>query len=698
MTSDRVGGDEAPHLGWAGFWRILLLVGLATLLFPGLAGGPRSVAAQERSVEWSRFDVTVDLQTDGSYHVTERQVVDFQGGPFSGGFRDVPLGRIDDINNVTVSEETASGVEPYTFDTAGAYDETSRTYTYKKTSSQLHIEWGFPRTVSEVRTFLVEYDVIGAMRVYLTNDPPNEQIWWTAVGTELTDIAPVREATLRMRLPIALPIDQTLTSGGDPSEHTKDGRVWTWTAENLTEGESFEARLQFPPLIAANPPRWQQADDTRRQNEEKRAENGAFLNIVFIGLGLVLAVGGGLGTYGLWYSRGRDPHTGAVADFIPNPPDDLPPGAAGTLLDERADQRDIVATLVDLGHRGVIKIDEQVQEGVFGFGGGRDYELTLLKADAPVARFESELLRALFTQGSAAGQQTTLSAAKAKFDAAVPTIRQYLYDELVQRGYFPRSPEATRKNWKTAGVVAVTIAVIAGCIGASLIADLAPFVWIPVLVAVLLGAALMLLSNAMPQKSTVGAETAARWRAFRKYLEDIEKYEKLDEARGIFDRYLPYAVAFGVEDSWVQKFASVRTPTPSWYGATGSTGGGSLADVLTSNAYGRRRRGFGGGTVILPGGGWGNEWGGGQSSQGGGGGVDFPGMPDLQDTSDDAGRSLQSSSDGFMTMLNLAGRAFSGFAGSGRHGGGGGWGGGGGGFGGGGSSGGSSGGGGGGFH
>ncbi len=253
MTADRVGaGDEVPDLGWAGFWRIVLLVGLATLLFPSLVGGPRSVAAQERSVEWSRFDVTLDLQTDGSYHVTERQEVDFQGGPFSGGFRDVPLARIDDINNVTVSEETPTGVKPYTFDTAGTYDETPRTYTYRKTNSQLHIEWGFPRTVSEVRTFLVEYDVVGALRVYLNNEPPNEQIWWTAVGTELTSVAPVRESTMTMRLPIALPIDQTMTSDGEPAEHTKDGRVWTWTARDLTDGDSFETRLQFPPLIAAN--------------------------------------------------------------------------------------------------------------------------------------------------------------------------------------------------------------------------------------------------------------------------------------------------------------------------------------------------------------------------------------------------------------------------------------------------------------
>ena len=107
-------------------------------------------------------------------------------------------------------------------------------------------------------------------------------------------------------------------------------------------------------IVNAAPPSWQAADDARRQEQEKD-ERSSLYNAIFLGIGGLFAVIGGVGVYGLWYGRGRDPHTGLIADFLPKPPDDLPPGAAGTLLDETADQQDIVATLVDLGHRGVFE-------------------------------------------------------------------------------------------------------------------------------------------------------------------------------------------------------------------------------------------------------------------------------------------------------------------------------------------------------
>ena len=41
------------------------------------------------------------------------------------------------------------------------------------------------------------------------------------------------------------------------------------------------------------------------------------------------------------------------------PPGGMTPAEAGTLLDERADMRDVMATLVDLAVRGYLRIEEQ---------------------------------------------------------------------------------------------------------------------------------------------------------------------------------------------------------------------------------------------------------------------------------------------------------------------------------------------------
>ena len=62
-----------------------------------------------------------------------------------------------------------------------------------------------------------------------------------------------------------------------------------------------------------------------------------------------------------------------------------------------------------------------------------------------------------------------------------------------------------------------------------------------------------------------GAEEQARWLAFKRYLQNLEKYTKVEEATDIFSQYLPYAVAFGLEQSFIRKFEKVEAPPPTWW-------------------------------------------------------------------------------------------------------------------------------------
>jgi uncharacterized protein (TIGR04222 family) len=667
----------------------VLLFAVALFRLTGPAGS--ALAQDEKSVVWDRYDVTLELREDGSYHVTERQEIDFRGGPFTGGFADIPLSHTEGIRDVAVGEETASGVRVYTEVPWSDYTEAPGTYTSTTSSSVLSVRYGFTPTSNKVRTFVLEYDVVGALRVYPNTDPPNEQIWWTAISKDVTDVAAVNLATMTITLPQPVSdLTKVVVSGpggDDPAAHTTDGQTWTWQATDLSSGDDLEVRLQFPAQVDVAAPSWQARDDEARQNQEKRDERDAVLNVIFLGIGLLTLAGGGAGLYGLWYARGRDPHTGVVADFLPKPPDDLPPGAAGTLLDEVANERDVTATLVDLANRGVLKMDEIQGSSVLGFGGGRDFQLTVQQASPNVTPFEGELLKSLFGSTLKEGQTAKLSEVKSRFTEATPRIKELLYQELASRGYFPRSPEATRKSWRRFGTIGLVGILVLGCV-AGIAGDLPGFYWFLVGAIAVLAVALLLVSGRMPRKTPAGAEAAAKWRAFRRYLDDIDKYEKVAEAKQIFEKYLPYAVAFGLDESWVAKFASVGAATPGWFGP-----------VIVGNPYGpypgRGPYGRRGGTVILgPGWGGGTVDGGGHGGGHGGGGVDVD-VPDLQDVSDRAGRSLQGSSDSLLDMFNTAAKVFGGFGGGG---GGGGWGGGGGGFGGGGSHGGSAGGGSRGFH
>jgi uncharacterized membrane protein len=101
----------------------------------------------------------------------------------------------------------------------------------------------------------------------------------------------------------------------------------------------------------------------------------------------------------------------------------------------------------------------------------------------------------------------------------------------------------------------------------------------------------------MPNKTAKGAEEKAKWDAFRNYLKKIEEYQDMEQAGELFEKYLPYATAFGLDRTWIRKFATVPyTPVPPWYHPygygrptyhggsrpTGSSGSGGTAPALPS--------------------------------------------------------------------------------------------------------------------
>lgn len=649
---------------------ILRALGVIVIVIVAMAGffGPSPASA--KSVVWKNYDVTLTLNGDGTYHVVERQVVAFEGGPFTYAFDDILLVRVDDITNVAVSEER-DGV-PVRYEESTSHN--SETYQVERSSSKLSLTWYMPETTDQVRTFLVEYEVVGNLRVYESETGTRQQIWWEAVGDDETDIAPVEAASLTIELPQAVDLATVVLDGpgsDEPAEHSSDGRVFTWTMANLESGDSLVGRLEFPALVSAVAPSWQQADDETRLREEDRESRDALLKLMLAGAGLLAATAGGVGLYGLWYTRGRDPGVGAVATYLSEPPDDLPPGAAGALVDEVVNERDIVATLVDLGRRGVLKISQEADDSALA---RRDFTIELQQSDASLRPFETAFVSAIM--GSAeAGAKVQLGQAKSRFNSKLETIKSQMYDEVVKRGYFPVSPQSTRSRYQGfATILLVGGAILLGLFGSRLF-GISGWIIVPVAALAILIGALFLTAKYMPRKTVAGAEAAAKWRAFKRYLADLDENRATEGAGELFEKFLPYAVAFGLERSWVNRFAAAGAPAPEWYGGFG--GGGDWLDP-EMRRYPRRRGSAWGGWVGIP-----TATSGRRGDDGGS--LDMPNIPGPQEMSDKGAKSLQSLSGGLFDLFDLAGSAFKAFGSSGgRHGG---FSGGGGGFGGGGGSG-----------
>jgi hypothetical protein len=256
-----------------------LLLVAGTRAVPATVNASAEVAATltaspARSFEWKRFDVRIELRDDGTLHVTERQVIAFNGGPYQRGSATIPLRGTEGIRVSGMTEAAKDGSAAYRSVPPDRFVGAPRTYTVTETPEEVTIGWSFEPAQDEERVFLLEYDALGALRVYANNTPPVEQIWWTAIGRDVTSTAPVLASSVAIILPEGVDLDQVDMTVNDERvasrDHSRDGRVFTLTRRNLVAGAELTVRIEFPLVVDVPPPSWQVEDDQRRREEKSQ--------------------------------------------------------------------------------------------------------------------------------------------------------------------------------------------------------------------------------------------------------------------------------------------------------------------------------------------------------------------------------------------------------------------------------------------
>ncbi|MFN8377122.1 MAG: DUF2207 domain-containing protein [Anaerolineae bacterium] len=573
----------------------------------------RPIQAQTRSVFWNLWNVIIDQMdtTNNRFRVTENYDISFTGA-FSYGTAYIPTSRLDHIENVTVTQNGTP--------LRATCNRQPGTYCVTYEDDQLNLVYYFLSPINSTREKIqIAYDVHGALRVYEGGD----QLWWAAVPTEHYGF-PIGAATVKVVLPEdSAPregIDPVVTYGA-PTAVNVDGSVVTATATRPLSGdEGLEIRVQYPHDPDAIPPAWQASFDTEQSYKDSVLP---LINLAILAASALVGIGGTLFIFIRLQTRGRDPQIGPVPTHLSEPPDDTPPAVVGSLVDETVDLRDIISTLVDLARRGYLVFEEGQSDGMFGFGTSRTFTFKRTdKSLQDVAPFEAQLMREVFPHGTL---ERTMNSMRNTFYKSIPRLQRDVYTELVQRGFFPRSPESVRASWRGMGTLLAGIGVFAGF--ALYFFVKADFLWLSLPFAIsFVGVVAMLVASWMPAKTAKGAEAAAKWRAFEKYLSDLQSFSDESTAVERFDQYLPYAVAFGMERSFLRKFEDVPVQIPVWYFPTYRGG-------YWSGGY---RPGTPLPTSGIPGG----------LARAGGGGLD--------DLSGGLSGGLQSMSDGLTSMLNSA--------------------------------------------
>lgn len=504
--------------------------------------------AQSRSIVWREWNVNIDnINTrTNQFDVTESYDIDFTGS-FSFGSAVIPQTNLEYIRNVQVSENGT----PLRDSCSGS----SGTFCAENTDEGMSITYYFSSPINNGQaSFDISYTVIGALRVYEGGD----QLYWIGVPSDHYGFQ-IDKSTISVQLPQGFAPREGIDpveSYGVPADVSVDGTLVSATAtQPITGDESFELRVQYPHDPQARVASWQ-------PNSDQQLKYGPIATLGAVALALLIFIGGLMGLYAVWYTRGRDPKVGPVPQYLSEPPDDLPPAVVGTLLDERADTRDVISTVVDLARRGYIVMEENQRDAMFGM---KSSEFTFKRTDKPLddlRRFEKRMIDALFN----GRMERTLSSLQNSFYAVIPGLQSDLYDAVVETGLFTTSPNTTRGMWSVLGGLLLAAAFVLFFVLTPLAESITYAVMgIPVSLGIV-GFIAMFMAQSMPAKTQKGAEENAKWHAFMEYLRNLEKYTDVEGASKHFDDYLAYAIVFGLDRTWVRRFSAVQNvPIPRWY-------------------------------------------------------------------------------------------------------------------------------------
>ena len=416
---------------------------------------------------------------------------------------------------------------------------------------------------------------------------------WNTLGTEWT--LPIDEVSVRVKGPGA--VNKTTCFSGERGEKRScedsvtDG-VAHFHATDLGHGKDLT-------VVAAMPTSAFTKTEPRLEDGPDAEPLGAGGPLSYSQRQLAGQIGTGLGVlaplavWGMgrraYRQRGRDERfadaapgvTPAEPDAAPThraeapstvavrfePPQDTTAGMMGVIIDKKADNHDVTATVVDLAVRGYLRL-EQVDRDDWLF----------IQQPAPqhdqLLRYEADLLNNIFERGS----QVRLSDLKQNFASALESAQAHMYEETVQRGWFSESPEKSRAAGRGA---AVALMLLAGLIfiGGGLLNVLALPLSLGLLVAAVVA---WKYSNRMGARTAVGSAIYDQSKGFEKYLQTAESDQiAFEDAERIFSRYLPYAMTLGLAKRWSALFADVARGAeamgqpivmPMWYVPYGGYG------------------------------------------------------------------------------------------------------------------------------
>ncbi len=510
-------------------------------------------AQAQRSLEIQRFDATIAVNRDGTIDVTEKITARFTGS-WNGIYRTVPVQyhspqgfnwtlRLDDVS-ATDAEGQPLKVE------------SARERHYMK-----YKIW-VPGAEDATRMVVLRYRARNGLRFFDDHD----ELYWNVTGDEWD--VPIGNASATIQLPPGAGNLRAIAFNGAYGSTARDAVVSQSGAmvqvrmpHRLEFHEGLTVVVGWNKGLVAEPTATDRVTGFFATNWPLMLPLPVFFGMLFV-----------------WFKRGRDPRRRPIAVQY-EPADGLTPAEAGTLIDYSADMRDITATVVDLAVRGYLKIEEKEERKFLGLVRNREFVFHRLKPRAEwssLTPHEQKLLNGLF-EGEAASVE--LSDLENDFYRHLSSIKKAVTQRLVDKKLYRGNPETVQGLWAFLGVVCAALIVILG----SVVGIKLGFTPLPFFVAgFLTGAIVLLFGRIMPARTIEGTRALERVLGFEEFLRRVEgdNLQRVVRTPEMFEKFLPFAMALGVEKRWAKAFDDVYLPQPAWY--VGMDGTGFTSRFLSS--------------------------------------------------------------------------------------------------------------------
>jgi hypothetical protein len=228
--------------------------------------------------------------------------------------------------------------------------------------------------------------------------------------------------------------------------------------------------------------------------------------------------------------------------------------------------RDITASIVDLAVRGYLVIEETQEAHMLGLTHSKSYVFHLKKAVGEwnsLKPHERSLLGGIFATGNA-GDSVSLEDLHNTFYTNIPDIKNQIFFSLLGNGYYTHRPDSVRSAYIVFGFV---IGVI-GAGGGGWLSQQLGMAPMPFIVAgILTGAIICGFGWFMPARTQTGARALEGVLGFEDFLAHVEsdRFNRMIKTPEMFEKFLPFAMALGVEKNWSKAFQGIYTQPPQWY-------------------------------------------------------------------------------------------------------------------------------------